>query len=223
MVAWVKEYEKATCDVLAFADGESLCREGKSYDVIFLDIDMDGMNGIETARKLRCLDKAVKIIYVTSYSDYVNGAFSVHAFSYLIKPVNRDVIFRQLDEVLSYTAPVRESPELDFQTETGLERFATDDIYYFEYNYRKIIMHTHKNKFRFYGKIADVLIRMEKYGFASPHKSFVVNLYHVKSIKGYELKMMNGDTVPLSQKKSPEFRRLHSRFLAKLPEEVDYE
>ncbi len=54
---------------------------------------------------------------------------------------------------------------------------------------------------------------METYGFAMPHKSFCVNLYQVKNIKGYDIFMMNGDTIPLSQKKSVEFRKKLHDFL----------
>ena len=56
---------------------------------------------------------------------------------------------------------------------------------------------------------------MEKYGFCMPHKSFVVNLYQVKSLKGYDITMMDGSVVPLSQKKSVEFREKLSSFLAR--------
>lgn len=220
---WIQEYNKIPCTVSIFANGEGLCREAESYDVIFLDIDMDGMNGIETARRIRRMDKSVKIIYVTSYSDYVDGAFSIHAFSYILKPVTKSLIFKQLDEILSYTLPKRHNPEIEFQTEHGLERFTIDEIYYFEYCYRKIIIYTQRGQFTFRGKITEVLNNMSQYGFATPHKSFVVNLHHVKSIKGYELTMMNGEVVPLSQKKSPMFRKQHSGYLTDISEGVGYE
>ena len=59
----------------------------EKFDIIFLDIDMGGINGIETAKKIRIYDKKVKIIYVTNYTDYTSSAFSVHAFGYLVKPI----------------------------------------------------------------------------------------------------------------------------------------
>lgn len=56
--------------------------------------------------------------------------------------------------------------------------------------------------------------RMEEYGFSVPHKSFVVNLYHVKNIKGYEILMMNGEWIPLSQKQAVQFKEKLSLYLA---------
>lgn len=73
---------------------------------------MNGMNGLEAAKQLRERDKNVKIIYVTSYTDYVNYAFSVHAFAYLLKPVKMEDIHRQLDEAKTYYKDVRE-PRLE--------------------------------------------------------------------------------------------------------------
>ncbi len=74
----------------------------QNYDILFLDIDMDGMNGIETAKILREKDKNVKIIYVTSYAEYVNYAFAVHAFAYLLKPVSQEQVKAQVQEASSY-------------------------------------------------------------------------------------------------------------------------
>ena len=72
-----------------YFSGEELLRAKEQYDLLFLDIDMEGIDGIETARKIRLKDKKVKIVYVTAYSEYAGKAFSVHAFGYLLKPVKR--------------------------------------------------------------------------------------------------------------------------------------
>ena len=75
-----------------YESGEKLVESDQNYDILFLDIDMDGMNGIETAKVLREKDKNVKIIYVTSYAEYVHYAFAVHAFAYLLKPVSQEQV-----------------------------------------------------------------------------------------------------------------------------------
>ena len=63
-----------------YFSGEELLLAEEQYDLLFLDIDMEGIDGIETARKIRLKDKKVKIVYVTAYSEYAGKAFSVHAF-----------------------------------------------------------------------------------------------------------------------------------------------
>lgn len=196
-----------------FVNGRELLDFKEQYEVLFLDIDMEEIDGIETARKLRERDKNVKIIYVTSYTDYVNYAFSVHAFAYLLKPVSEKAICEQLREAVSYSQENKYSDVLRFETGNGIEDIPSDEIFYFEYLDRKVHMHRKENDVIVKGGIGEISKRMEPFGFAMPHKSFVVNLYYVKVIKGYDIYMMNGTVIPLSQKKSVEFRKRLHQFL----------
>lgn len=213
LAEYIRTYPRP-CTLEEFDSGEHLLASQSPFDVIFLDIDMRGINGIETARKLRQKDKKVKIIYVTAYRDYLNYAFSVHAFGYLVKPISREEITRQLEEAFSYTVEEEPPKLLRFETSEGLVEADTRDILYFEYISRKIRMKTKARSYWIRGSISELGARLGGYDFCMPHKSFVVNLFHVKAIKGYDITMLDGSLIPLSQKKSVEFRgRLH-QFLA---------
>lgn len=201
------------CQIDRFYSGEELLLSKGKYDIIFLDIDMHGMNGIETAKQIREKDKNVKIIYVTSYTDYVNYAFSVHAFAYLLKPIQRVDIYKQLEEAEAYYKDVQESKTLRFATKEGSIDQNINEIYYMEYIERHVVMKAGDQEYILLGGISEMAKKMQEYGFAVPHKSFCVNLYQVKNVKGYDVFMMNGDVVPLSQKKSVEFRRKLHEFL----------
>ena len=122
-----------------YFSGEELLRAKEQYDLLFLDIDMEGIDGIETARKIRLKDKKVKIVYVTAYSEYAGKAFSVHAFGYLLKPVKKEKVLRQVEDALAYKEEEQElSPVLEFETSQGRTRLHTADIYYFEIRGRQI-------------------------------------------------------------------------------------
>lgn len=205
-------YTKDICSITTYNSGEQLLRDNKKFDVIFLDIDMTGINGIETAKKIRNYDKSVKIIYVTSYTDYQNLAFSVHAFGYLNKPIQEYQIHNQLDEVLSYSEEENEDI-LDFITLDGVIRVSPREIYFFEYINRSVKMVTTNNTFILKEKITTIADKMDEYNFVVPHKSFTVNLLYVKSIKGYDISMVDGSIIPLSQKKSVDFRNKFNIFL----------
>lgn len=214
--AMIEGFEDIPSSVCPFSNGEQLLGSVNSFDVIFLDIDMPGISGIETARRIRQYDKQVKIIFLTSYSEYVGSAFGVHAFSYLLKPVKKDVIHRQLLEAAEY-AQQEKTPAatMDFSTLEGVVRLRLDEILYFEYFGREIrIMTTGRAIYHMKGRITQLGGEMEPFGFAMPHKSFVVNLFHVKSVKGYEIRMMNEELLPLSQKKSTAFRQTLHEYLS---------
>lgn len=209
----INNYKKDTCAVNTYSSGEQLLKERKRFDIIFLDIDMTGINGIETAKKIRKYDKVVKIIYVTSYTDYQNLAFSVHAFGYLNKPIREGQIHYQLDEVLSYSEEEKDEEIIEFITLDGVARISTNEVYFFEYENRKVKMVTKNAIYILKDKITTLAEKMEEYGFVMPHKSFTVNLLYVKAIKGYDIYMIDGTIIPLSQKKSADFRNKFNMFL----------
>lgn len=211
----IESYPKQKLSADGYSSGEDLLRTGNIYDLIFLDIDMKGIDGIETARRIRIHDRKVKIVYVTSYKEYAGKAFSVHAFGYLLKPVKQEKIWKQIEDALLWQE--EEAPEVkqvEFTAVEGLVRLPVDMIYYFEYQNRRIYMKAKDTTYEMRGKISDIAGRMEEYGFSVPHKSFVVNLYHVKNIKGYEILMMNGEWIPLSQKQAVQFKEKLSLYLA---------
>lgn len=210
---YLRDFEKLF-QVDSYASGEALLSSDVVYDFIFLDIDMKGISGIDTARLLRRKDKKVKIIYVTAYDDFRDYAFSVHAFAYLVKPVDKAKIQKILREALAYRSQEEPEKTVCFETENGLREIDIRDIYYFEYQGRRICMATKAGEIWLKDSINKIAQRMEAYGFLMPHKSFVVNLYHVKNLKGYDIYLTNGGIIPLSQKKSAEFRRKLAAYLA---------
>ena len=209
----LKEFE-TLFQIDCYTSEEALLDSGIYYDLIFLDIDMKGISGIDTARMLRRRDKKVKIVYVTAYEDFRDYAFSVHAFGYLVKPVKRESVHEMIREVLDYTEEETDGPRLKFQTEEGIIELKIQEIIYFEYLQRKIRIVSEKGTFHMKGSIGVLGERLAAMGFAVPHKSFVVNLGQVKHLKGYEIWMTDGSTIPLSQKKSANFRQQLTGWLA---------
>ncbi|MGL4875976.1 MAG: LytR/AlgR family response regulator transcription factor [Clostridium sp.] len=199
--------------IFEFESGEELVKFNETLDILFLDIDMGGIDGIEAGKELRKKDKKLKIIYLTSFSDCTHLAFKVHAFGYLTKPFEEKDIINELNEALEYTKIVQEE-ELEFVSTDGIIRLKQKDIYYFEYFNRKVNIVTKEREYLIKDKITRIIDVMEKYNFYSPHKSFTVNLFYVKNIKGYEICMMNDDVIPLSQKKSPDFREKLNEFIS---------
>ena len=209
----VREWSK-DIKISCFNSGEELLAEYVSFDAIFLDIDMKGMDGIETGRQIRERDYETKIIYLTSYRDYVAGAFEVHAFQYLLKPISSVRLRQILEELFRYVKKSDKQRILDFHTNEGVVCVDVADICYFEFVNRKIRMVTLQNAYYMTGKISSIYVRTCPMGFSMPHKSFVVNLLHVKNVKNLEIIMDNGDMIPLSQKKQKEWKQELTNYLS---------
>ena len=150
LIAIVKEYFAdigRPVWVAEFTSGLKLLKANIRFDVIFLDIDMPGLNGIETAKKLRNWDVNSKIVYVTNYSKYASCAYKVHAFDYVEKPVRENRIFNVLKEVIHYLDNSIEKQKFAFTTEKGVLTLELDDIYYFEYMSRRVLINTSQGEY----------------------------------------------------------------------------
>ena len=212
----VKDYfvkNKHSVLVKTYQSGYELLKSHIRFDAIFLDIDMPQMNGIETAIKLRKCDINSKIIYVTNYNTYKDRAFKVHAFDYINKPIISDDIFLVLDEIIHYLEEKTQKKYFAFTTTEGVVSLESDEIYYFEFILRKVIIHSSNKEYITMYSLKEIYEKMEKYNFAYPHKSFIVNMLHIKSIKGFDIIMENGESVPLAQKRAVEFKRAFNDFL----------
>lgn len=201
-----------------FNSGEALLVSQETYDIIFLDIYMEGLSGIETAKCIRQKDKIVEIIFLTSYAGLTKEALAVHAFEYLEKPIKKVVIFQQMDEVLAkirYKKGVEEmkAQKVSFNGGRNQISICISDIYYFERTERKIKAVTTKGVFILYETISSIEKKLQEYDFVIPHQSFVVNMNNIKDYVKDQIIMTNQDIIPVAQKRSSELKKCMREFL----------
>lgn len=214
------EEKEISLRIDVFNKGEELLSNCADYDVIFLDIYMGGMTGIDTAKSIRQKDKQVEIIFITGHIGLTKEALAVHAFEYLDKPVSRELIYRQMDEVLEKITQNKpnyavKKETVEFNTGRGTVSLTVDDIYYFERYDRKIKAVTNKGVYILNDTITSLEQKFRKYDFVMPHQSFVVNINHMQDYFKDEIIMTNYDTIPVAQKRSPEFKKVMRDFLQK--------
>ena len=184
--------------IQTFKNGLDILDSNLYFDLIFLDFEMPEMNGFFLAQQIRKLDKDVKIVYITNHSEYKDLAFSVHAFGYLVKPMNQEKISDVLDDLIQYNEK-KDMLEITFNFKSGIKNFSLNDIIYFEYLNRSLYIHTVKKNYLLKGeKISSIAAQMNDYDFIVPHKSFVVNMKCIQFVKGYDIHMINGDIIPVN-------------------------
>jgi DNA-binding LytR/AlgR family response regulator len=210
--------------VNTFLSGEALLGRHETFDLIFLDIALNGINGIQVGKRIREGDRNVKVIYTTSFKQFCKQAVNhVHAFAYLVKPVIRDKVENQLDEILQYIQEEHERSEIvkfeileiteDGEVESRIMDFEVKDIFYFEYFDRKIKIKLENKEYFFKDKMKDLAEKMQVHNFEICHQCFLVNLRQIKKMKGYEAILNNNDKIPVSQKKSASFRKKLNQFI----------
>lgn len=172
-----------TFKIKNYKDGQSLledcCEHRILFDIIFLDIYMPGLNGIDTARKIRSYNKEVKIIFVSSSNDHYPEAFNVFAFNYILKPISRVKLNSILDQALIDIKGERRK-QISFSFKGITYRVFCRDILYVESQDKIIYLYMEDgNKLQCYSKLDDMLKQLPEESFIRCHQSFAVNIYHI--------------------------------------------
>ena len=191
-------------DIHQFSSGESLLFHLEDYpnhfQIIYLDIVMDGLNGIETALKLRKLNSAVKIIFLTSSKDYVYSAFDANASNYLIKSLHDDKFDDVFLTVYNQVKSELIEPLFTIKTQNANYLIPFSEIAYFESYKRLIICHKSNNeKIEYYYKISDLVIDLETQPFVLIHRSFLVNMKFILKFSKTDVHLKNGVVLPVSR------------------------
>lgn len=193
-----------------FESGEHLLESGFKPDILLLDIIMDECDGIQTGEEIRNRHAETIIIYVTFISEKMSEAINrVHSFGYLVKPIIKEELFRVMSDAVGQVHRNNNVSYVTFLSESkAVINLEVTDIYYFEYCNRKIkIVAKDKTYTCIQEKISDIAGKMQPYGFAMSHQSFVVNLYQVEAINEQMLLMKNGTKVYLAQKRASTIRK----------------
>lgn len=209
----IKEYMPDAV-IQCFFSSEELLSQGEGFDIYFLDIQMEKMNGVETAKKLRELDEESVIVFITGAKEYVFEAFDVAALHYLIKPVDDE----KLQEVLERAKKEIEKKQglknrqIFIKTRNKNITLNVADILYFENEMRKIAVHTVRGKISFYGVMADMEREAGK-GFCRCHRGYLVNLSYVSEYDAETIMLTNGEKIYLSKDRYHDFVRQYMRYL----------
>ena len=200
--------------VNSFSDGRSLLESGCDFDVIFLDIQMEQPNGLETAKILRQHKNHCLLIFVTVLKECVFDAFEVEALGYLVKPVNEqkfaEVFSRAQDKILSETEQKKKT--LLIQYAGANKAIPLDHIYYMESQKHKVVLYTKDGELEYYAKIGELEEELQGQ-FCRIHKGYLVNLSCVDEYSRTEIMLANGDKLPLSKYKYEDFVKAYLRFM----------
>ncbi|WP_201714926.1 LytR/AlgR family response regulator transcription factor [Rossellomorea arthrocnemi] len=188
----------------------------KEPDVLFLDIEMPGMSGVDLAEALQKMKRKPEIVFATAYPDYALKAFRVEAVAYLLKPFEEDQLAQAMERLKSLLKiETRESPSLGklaVQDEDKIVFIRPEDILYIFREERETVICTEKKKYTCRLPIKDLETKLATYPFFRIHKSYLVQLPFVEELipwgSGvYQLKVYGADeAIPVSRNYVKELR-----------------
>lgn len=195
----------------AFSCGNDLLESSKEYDMVFLDIEMPGEDGMEIARKLRMQNCKSHIIFLTSHTEYMPDAFKVKAFRFLEKPINTGSLREALVGAEKELAENRKVVVNHFGTERLVD---IRDIMYISADGKTTVLHMKDQKVETGNSLKGWIKKLEGYGFCQVHKSYIVSLGHVRQVlpEGVMLREAE-ELIPLSRRKYNIVRDLFFQYI----------
>lgn len=181
--------------------------KGNRYDILFMDVLMPGENGIEAATEIRKYDKNVKIIFVTSSSEFAVQSYVIGAYYYQLKPIWAESFFRLLDSVLAACKKEAET-SLILRCKSGITRIDIKALEYCEVIHRTLIFHLNTGKvLESAGSMDELVKQLSTYPFFHrPHCSYLVNLEYVQNITFRGITMSSLAEIPVPRGKYNEVK-----------------
>lgn len=186
---------------------DAMDRDGP-FDLIFLDVQMPVLNGLETAAELRKKYKDTVLIFLSSYKDYVFDSFKVQAFRYLLKPLKDEELQEVLDTLCRQW---NREDRLNYSFQNEHYSVAYSDILYIEGMRGKIWIHCTGETCRWRGSLSVMAVDLQEKGFFLIHRSYLINMRRIVRYNSQEVEMENGQILPVSKLKYNDFRKEYIR------------
>lgn len=194
------------CHICQFNSGRELLQASSQFDLVFLDIMMQGLDGMQTAELFREQQFCGLLVFISSSREYVFDTYEAEPFWYLVKPIEEKRLKRALQQAVQ---KIKRQPSEFLMVDSGRQKVKLflSGIYYFEIRGRVAYAHQLEGICQFYGQIGALERQLQGKGFFRCHKSYLVNLAYVKSYTRQELVLDHGETIAIAKRRYDGFCR----------------
>lgn len=203
-------------ELTTFSRGEDLVSKVGSFDIVLLDIEMKGINGMQAAKTLREQGRQCEIVFVTSHASYVYDAFSVDASNFLVKPVAEQKLYAAMDKAVKRVRKNESAQYLLVKKNGEIIKILFADILFCEVINHRLLIHTKNGTVDYYENIAALEKKLSS-SFIRSHRSYIVNLENVLSFEKDRVGFAGGKYAFVSRRNAAE---LSQRLLETIRDEV---
>lgn len=187
-----------------FRDGSDLLKSYSSqYDIILLDIEMEEMSGMDTAREIRKINQDVVLVFITNMAQYAINGYEVGALDYVLKPLNYYTFSVRLERAIARVKK-RQTEEILLNLPDGIKRLKADTVYYIEVQNRMLHYHTGEGVFTVRGTLQGAEDMLRESHFVRCNHWYLVNLQHVSEIRK-NIVIVAGDELEISRRNKTAF------------------
>jgi len=162
--------------------------KNNKFDVVFLDINMPQVSGLELAYELKYLDENISIIFQTAYENHALKAFDIGAIGYLVKPYSLDQVKESLSRIKTADSDEKKDDDLRILSKTGESYLLLkpQEIFYVKADLSEVMIRSAKGFSYYAQKISDLEKKLEAYNFVRVHRSYLVNIDEIKEMHTIE-------------------------------------
>lgn len=196
-----------------FSSGEEIVKASVKYDIIFMDYQMNGIDGLETAKLLRNgVNSHACIIFLTNYPQIAISAYEVDTYRFIVKETLFDSLFKALDD---YRKANKQDIKIEIKSENNIFTINTNDILFIEALDKILLIHfANENVLKTRCALCKFYLKLPKTSFIKTHKSYIVNLEHVASHTDNSIRIYNyKQELPISRNYLKEFRVKYQIYL----------
>ncbi len=188
--------------------------KGSRYDVLIMDVIMPGENGISLAKEIRQYDSNVKIVFITNSPEYAIESYTVGAFYYYVKPIDKEKLFSILDNALDLCEREKHR-SIIVKCKNGIKRIDLDQLVSCEVNRRTIVFRMENGReFEHNGSMDNLCTQLAQYeNFMRPHRAYLINMEHIDMITGKSILMMDGSEIPIPHGKYTEIKERYLKYV----------
>lgn len=187
--------------------------KGARFDVLFLDVVMPGENGIDTAKEIRQYDNVVKIIFLTSSSEFAVESYTVNAYFYQMKPIREEKFFVLMDAVISECRKAQQY-SLILRCKSGITRIDLNRLEYCEVRGHTLMFHMEDGQIlESTGRLDELCGQLVQYeNFLRAHRSFLINMEYIRKISYKAITMESLAEIPIPHGKCSEIKKLYLEY-----------
>ncbi|MBO7364214.1 MAG: response regulator transcription factor [Lachnospiraceae bacterium] len=206
------EQEKEEFSVKRFSDAFTFLEEKQAFDIVFMDIMLPHLNGMEAAQKMRRTNTRSVLIFVTNMLNFAVKSYEVDALDYIVKPISYERVVFKLRKALENIRTSR-GKLLSLNTSDGWVPISSSDICYIEVVQHKLIYHTLRGVYYEKNTMKNVEETLAGLDFSRCNACYLVNMQFIRTVNGLIITMTDGDELKISQPKRKQFMTDLSNFL----------
>lgn len=216
LLLYISKRDAIPMDIQVFFDGDSLWQEmnsGRTFDIVYMDIEMNRLNGVDAGRLIRSHNLPTILIYISAYDTYYQQLFEVESFRFIHKPISRPLFekyFKEAYEKLHTTFQF-----YSFRFRQKYTKVLISNILYFESHGRHVIVHTTTSKEYYIDKLDVIETRLAEQNieFLRIHQSYLVNPYHIYKVASTYVELDTHLRLTISPKFQPDLQKQYLNIL----------